>query len=559
VEFYFELRKQDVEKVAEPFIVRSLNICKQVLSERRLGAHDLEKVLLVGGPTLMPYLRERLAGRVEGGLGLDLEYSIDPLTVVARGAAVFAGTQRLEGLGQARAKAGEYSVELDYQPVGSDAEPMVGGRVSAANGAAFPGFTIEFVNTAARPQWRSGKIGLAPDGAFVTQLYAQKGLMNTFDIQLCDGAGTALTAVPSSFTYTIGIVMTDPPLIHSVGVALANNEVELFLEKGSPLPARKRITLRTAIGVRRGEADVLHVPVIEGENTRRADRNRLIGALAVPGKELRRDVPAGSEVEVTIEIDSSRLVKTKAYIPILDQDFEDVLPLEKKRAGQDELQTAVKREEARLEEARKKASATGDRKAKETIQRIDRERMVHEIDVSLEAAPNDGDAADKCNSRLTDLKVAIDEVDDALEWPGLVAAAEKEIADSNTIISQYGKNPDKQAMTTLEREIRKAIEVREPDLLRRKTSELSSLRFRVLREQPGWWVSWIDELEKMKTQMTNRADAEQWIAQGRRAINNNDVQALKTAVQQLFALLPPVQRQEMESGFNSGLHRGAGA
>jgi len=576
VDFYCEIHRRDVERIIEPFLLRSLNICRKVLSERRLGPGDIEKVLLVGGPTLTPYLRERIKARVGDGLGIELEYKIDPLTVVARGAAAFAGTQRLEGISPVPPKTGEYRVELDYKAVAYDPEPMIGGRVwpgptavplgsvvegqSSPEGSALSGFTIEFINTACRPQWASGKVGLGPDGSFITQLWAQKGLTNTFEIRLRDRAGSVLPAAPSNFTYTIGIVMTDPPLIHSVGVALANNEVELFFEKGTPLPERKRITLRTAVGVRRGEeSDVLPVPVVEGEYTRKADRNRLIGALAVKGRDLKRDIPIGSEVEVTIEIDRSRLVTARAYVPILDQDFENVLPLEKKRLTQDELQRSARREEARLDGARKKAAAVGDQKAQEAIQRIDGEHMVHEIDTALEAAQNDGDAADKCNNRLTDLKIAIDEIEDALEWPGLVAAAEKEISNSHTIIDQHGKNADKQAMATLEKEIRKAIEVREPDVLRRKTSELTGLRLRVSREQPGWWVYWLDELEKIKSSMTNRVEAEQWIAQGRRSINNNDVQALKTAVQQLAALLPFVQRQEIEAGFNSGLHRGAGA
>jgi hypothetical protein len=57
----------------------------------------------------------------------------------------------------------------------------------------------------------------------------------------------------------------------------------------------------------------------------------------------------------------------------------------------------------------------------------------------------------------------------------------------------------------------------------------------------------------MKLEMTDSGEAEQWCAQARRAINNNDVPALKTAVQQLIALLPRSQQQEVERGFGSGV------
>ena len=77
--------------VAEPFILRSVEISKRVLKEQNLGKEAIKKVILVGGPTLAPYFREILASK----LGIPLDHNVDPLTVVASGAAVFAGTQRL--------------------------------------------------------------------------------------------------------------------------------------------------------------------------------------------------------------------------------------------------------------------------------------------------------------------------------------------------------------------------------------------------------------------------------------------------------------------------------
>jgi molecular chaperone DnaK len=88
VRFEHELKRADVERLMEPFIARSINICQKVLQGKRLGVGNIEKVLLVGGPTLTPYLRQRLADRDEG-LGIPLEFRVDPLTVVAQGRGYF--------------------------------------------------------------------------------------------------------------------------------------------------------------------------------------------------------------------------------------------------------------------------------------------------------------------------------------------------------------------------------------------------------------------------------------------------------------------------------------
>jgi len=547
-DFEFELRRLDVERLAEPFILRSINICKKVLAERNLKPHDIEKLILVGGPTLMPYLKERLADHKDG-LGIPLEFRVDPLTVVASGAAIFSGTQLVEGQQQPVAP-GQYAVDLDRKPIGSDTEPLVGGRIRASNGKSLSGFTIEFTNAEARPQWRSGKIGLGPDGAFVASLWAQKGSPNTFLIQLCDTTGTVCSTVPDRFTYTVGMVPTDPPLTHSVGVALANNEVMLFLEKGTPLNARKKITLRTAVELRRGQQGaLLKVPVIEGENVRRADRNRLIGSLEVPPHQLRRDVPAGSEVEVTIEVDKSRLVRTRAYIPVLDDEFETQLKLQKEVASPEALTREADQAKRRLEESRAKAQVTADPAAREVLGRIDRERITHDVDASLQASQGDRDAADECEKRLLDLNVAVDELEDALEWPNLLREAEETLQEAKRIIQQFGNAADKQNLGTLEREIRQAIQSRDPDLLRVKSSELSGLDIRVRQEQPAFWVGFLEYLEQRKQRMTDQEQAEQWISQGRLAIHNNDVAALKTACRQLRSLLPPADQQGVEKGY----------
>jgi molecular chaperone DnaK len=93
--FEYELTRQEFFILAKPFIQRSVNISRQALADAQLRPSDIEKTILVGEGTLAPFLREMLQDPIEGLLGIPLDFSIDPLTVVAQGAAIFAGTQRL--------------------------------------------------------------------------------------------------------------------------------------------------------------------------------------------------------------------------------------------------------------------------------------------------------------------------------------------------------------------------------------------------------------------------------------------------------------------------------
>lgn len=548
VKFHCELYRGDVEKLMEPLVLRSINLCRAVLSEKRLAPANIEKILLVGGPTQAPYLQQRLSDPREG-LGIALDFSVDPMTAVARGAAIFSGTQRVDAAPQP-VKAGEYALELDYKAVGSDPEPMVGGRVVSSSGPVPSGSTVEFINSAIRPPWRSGKIGVSPEGTFLAQLWAEKGKENVFDIELRDGAGNLQTVSPNKISYRVGMVISEQIVIHSVGVALANNELRVFVEKGAALPNKARRILRSAVEVRKGQSgQLIRVPVMEGENQNRADRNRQIGTLEIDGSRIRRDVPTGSEIEVVIEIDESRLVRTKAYIPILDEEFEEVMKLQKQRPTTAALKLEADKEKKRLTEIRQKAQNTRDSGAHPALQRVDGERMVYEIDNALAASEDEEDAADKCFNRLLDLKVALDQAEDALEWPTLVARAEQEIAWAQEIAQKYGNADDKSAIATLVREVQDMIQTRDPDLLRRKVSELSGARYRILREQPGWWVGVFEDLKNnYRSKLRDRQQGEALFNMGQRAIQTGDVPGLKSAVQQLIDLLPPDQQESVGVG-----------
>src|SRR5262249_1205361 len=149
---------------------------------------------------------------------------------------------------------------------------------------------------------------------------------------------------------------TDPPLIHSLGIATINNEMEVFIPKGTALPARKRVVHRTGMVHRKGpNGDAIRIPLIEGENLRRADRNRRTGALVTTPGNFRLDRQALSEIEVTLEIDASRLLRARAYIPVLDEEFEEIIRFQKGEPELRSLRQEVDREKERLDELRQRA------------------------------------------------------------------------------------------------------------------------------------------------------------------------------------------------------------
>ncbi len=553
VHFEYELRRADVERLFAPLVDRSIEICRRVLTEKQLGAGDLEKVILVGGPTLSPYLRQRLEDPHQG-LGIPLEFSLDPMTVVARGAAIFSGTQRMDP-DRSRVHAPETCfLDLTYKPVGSDPEPMVGGRVVAEGIRNFTGYTLEFTNQGAQPTWRSGKVSVSANGAFTTRLWAERGQRNTYIIQLWDPQGSELPVSPDQLTYTVGRVITEPPLIHSIGIALANNEVSWLFQKGAALPVKKLEVLRSTVPLRSGQSGgLLRVPIVEGENPR-ADRNALIGSIEVHSDGIPRDYPAGAEVEVKVEITESRLLQGEAYLPLLNLGAEVRTELVKEAGDPGQLSTAFGRERERLAKARQRARQLDNPGAQEELARIDRQGMEAEVEHSLDAAAVDPDALDKAERRLRELQTALDQAEASLELPTWLAEAEKQLAETRELIREHGKPEDMQALERLERQLQQARDAGDGERLDRLTGEIRALGLQVLAQHPGFWVAMLDQLETMQDRMQDRSSARALFAQAYRARDRGDLGGLQAAVRQLLGLLP-VEEQQRVDGFGSTVMR----
>ncbi len=551
VEFECELSRAEVVSVAEPIILRSVEICQRVLKEKKLGKDALEKVILVGGPTLAPYFREMLSI----SLGIPLDHSVNPLTVVARGAAVFAGTQRFNARSSVPTAAGEYSIDLKHKPVGMDSDPMVGGKVSSPSTQDFTGFTLELVNT--KTQWRSGKISLRPDGVFIANLHAERGERNNFAIELFDTSGRKQKTTPDRLTYTIGAVVEEQPLGLSMGIALGgnSNECDRLFEKGRGLPLKISRDYRTILPVKQGQsADVLKIPVVEGDNER-ADRNRLVGMLEIKGENIRRDLPAGSEVEVTLRIDESRIITVTAYVPLLDEEFVTKVDMKKRKPDPEFLKRDYEAEMKRLRELKAKAADAEGESAEELVQRVEESTLMKEVKDTLAAAKGDPDAAEKCEKRLLELKLKLDEAADSLEWPALVADARRELDDLNGIVNRSGSQSQRDKAAELTDEVEDIIAEQKMDRLRKKIEQVLRLYWEIVFAQPGFWVHQFQLLEKKQQQMSDATRSTRLLDQGRDCIAKNNITGLQSIVRQLWDLLPNEVVEAAQRGFQSGLVR----
>ncbi|HEY5958821.1 MAG TPA: Hsp70 family protein, partial [Polyangiaceae bacterium] len=97
----FSMSREELDSLTGPLVDRTFQVCKDALTAAKLTPKDIDHVLLVGGSTRTPFVKQR----VEEYFGKRVRDDLDPHEVVALGAA-----QQAKALTQLRATASEIPV-----------------------------------------------------------------------------------------------------------------------------------------------------------------------------------------------------------------------------------------------------------------------------------------------------------------------------------------------------------------------------------------------------------------------------------------------------------------
>ena len=530
------IKRDQFVSLIEEYVEKTMRLFGQILKNQGLSSSDISQLILVGGPTQIPYLRSRLKDE----FNITTDYKIDPITVVAQGAAVFAASQLIPDEFAKR----DYSkvfVKLAYNPMTTEVDSSVGGRFSPAkNEENLPeGMRVQIKSTSG--DWESGMIEVK-DNAFFTMITLREHKVNTFNLALFDRSGGKIVVDPDSFSITQGISVAEPPLIRSIGVELEGNAFNKHVNKGEALPVRsKPITYYTTRTVRPGEdADVLNIHVWEGESDV-ADRNRFLGTLEIKGGQIKRTIPENSEIEIIISVDQSRAVSAEAFCPVVDQKFNKILEQIKSSPKLEpvHIENDLQGEEKRLKKVEADIQKADDKAVKEQLQegRIDQD--IKEIKGDIEAAKGgDPDAVEKADRRLKEFRQKIDSIEYLANWPVTLKQYSDTMADCEEIVNSYGSNEEKDQIAAIKSEAEKAVNNKDAKRLKKIIDELMSVRWAVLFRQPGFWVGAFQEIKKSPKGFRNQQRADELLEEGGMALQRQDLDSLKSIMIELWSLMP---------------------
>jgi molecular chaperone DnaK len=560
IEREFTLTRAQLEKEIEPFVEECLKLAETALNRAKIKGPDLDRVLLVGGPTQMPIVRRALAER----LGTKIDFSLDPMTVVARGAALFASTVETSSGAPNRSscQSEKTAVELVFDRLAILPETSVMGRIIAAVESS-PVSEIQI--EAEGGFWVSGWAPLDKDGAFQLNVVSQEDKQSTcFKLTARDRSGKSIQLEPSEFTIRRGLTVGAPPLPHSIGIELVQSDgrgwVDQVFSKGTPLPAKKTVKYRANRTLRPNEPDEsINIKLWEGEEKADPAANDWIGYVKLWSNWIKRPLPEGAEIELTLRIDASRTISVEVFVPHLNEHFADREFYIAKSEERDpvteirELPKQMNTDYERLEQIKARLREIDDTRLDTQFQRLtDQVNEVYEEAVRASQNSADADQAARAvhNSKKLRGELAAMERASGIgrETPGRDDPAAV-IKATEDLVNQLGSDEQKKEFALVRRELEKAIQRDDQRGQRKSMCDMQAIGWRILSAQEVFWRDAFDYLRSQGQKFTEDDQADEWLRRGAAAYQAQNTTKLREAVQKLWQLQTPnvVEAQQQQA------------
>lgn len=323
LELEFLVTRKEFDEIVAPFFNQSFKCIEELLDDNNMIFSDFERLILVGGTTYIPYIREKLAEKC----GITIDYSTDPTTAVMIGAAYYAGNKTYQEESsdesiiyeeQAEVKEEkEISFDVLFETATQDDEELISIRVN--NG--LQGFYRIIRKDGG---YDSGMIPFENSANEFVSILPKN--INNFELTVFDNQKNRVFT-KSDISISHGYYSVDgQPLPNDICIELDSDEdtyLEKIFTKNQLLPLNKTIYKTFSKSIPKGSKEKIIINIVEGKVGTSPGANLNIGYIEISGKDLKDDLIRGTDIELDFHISESRDLKVTIFIPSTDQEIEE--------------------------------------------------------------------------------------------------------------------------------------------------------------------------------------------------------------------------------------------
>jgi molecular chaperone DnaK len=299
------------------------------------------------------------------------------------------------------------------------------------------------------------------------------------------------------------------------------------------------------------EGFALRVPIVQGEFPL-AHLCRLVGTLEIPSRDVKATLPAGAQIEVTLELDRGGRLAASARVGALEQLFDQVAHLVAPHVPAPELAARAEALHARRDALRGDALKRG-MGAYLITKLAPIDALLEDLGREIELARGgDPDAAEKARRSLLEIDGGMAEIDADLAWPALEAEVRAQTAGAMGWLSRYGTDDEQRMARETTAALEKARIAKDAREVQRQLRIIQNLGTAAYYRWPDAWENELRFAESRASESTNVRRAMELVREGRRAVDKSDRAGLERAVRELWKLMP-ADAEERRLGHSSGV------
>ncbi|MCM1139949.1 MAG: Hsp70 family protein [Muribaculum sp.] len=538
-ELDLSITQEEVYKVMRPLFQKAVDICKDLLKRNNLTKDQLGKLILVGGPTHSPLVRQMLKEQVTP----NVDTSINPMTAVAEGAALYASTIDNE-VKEDELKAEDIILDINFESMTVDTDLWV--PVSLKSGA--DSVMVQFVRS--DNTWDSGKTEIDKNGN-VVELNLVEGKPNSFRVECYDHQGNRLNCFPKEITIIQGSKVGSATLPYDISLAIFDEKKErdiikpiTGLERNKTVPATGIANgLHTNVQVRAGvDTDILRIPLYQADQGgagKSAIFYEFVGEVEINGDDVDVTIPTNANVDITVKVDRNEQMTVDAYFPDQDVTVSKTIDTSKKQSIEDAKEFA----EEQLP------------KAKRAIRNLRNEgHDVADLEQQLNSVENEHANSTESKMVMQHLKEVlrkIEDFEDNTEWGRVEAELRDEFDRLEKANADLGNNKTNQAVNALRQQIDEVIRKQDVKMARELKEIVTHLSYQLTMVYQCRYL--IEDMNRdfdiIRWKDRNRART--LINQGLAEINNQPTrEKLQPIAVALLELLPEGERNKRGSGLS---------
>ena len=537
IEIDITLKRDQLKEILAPVYQKAIDSTKKLLQRNNIKGNDLDEIILVGGPTLSPIVQEMLSQQIK-----QPDISMDPMTVVSKGAALYASTVDLpDDIKEKTRDRSKIQLDLSYESTSVEKEEYVTIKTLADK---IEGNVPEKIYLELKRQdgaWKSNKTEINEIGD-VVEVSLKEDVNNIFEIILIDEQGNALECEPDHISIIQGSKVESATLPYNIGIEVKDKttgKVNFKTVKG----LEKNKSLKNAIGQLTGlknqkqlrpgnKSDYIKIPIYQGEHGAdgtRAIYNEHVYDVIISGEDIPSLLPENTDIDVTIVEDRSQNMTVKAYFTYLDYTAEVEVPNDNTQSTDAYwLDNEIKKAKSALIDL--KANSNAD---ESKINRL--EEKINELEKQFNQNKEDVDTKQEVLSNLRTSLKEIDKEKEGQEWPQLEKQLKESFYKLEKINEEKGNEQTTQLVNKYRDDVEKVIQDQDKKVAPQLIEDINSLAFELERLENliGFVLFLEQDFDKIPWKDANSARTS--INQAKGIISNQPtIQQLQPIVNDLF-------------------------